>query len=68
MTLKAFIRWAMIPIGAFAGFAYYHFVGCPDGTCMLSSNAPFMVIYGASLGYFIGAIIFPMQRRKAKTE
>jgi hypothetical protein len=60
---KKILRWAMIPIGAFGGWAYYHYIGCPSGSCALASDGPFMVAYGAILGYFIGGIFSPVHQK-----
>ncbi len=55
----------MIPIGALGGWAYYRYVGCASGACAMSSDAPFMTIYGAILGYFIGGIFTPTKKQEA---
>lgn len=63
MTFRQFMRWAMIPIGVLGGYAYYHFIGCPDGTCAIASNLNYMLIYGAFIGYFIGALFVPVKQQ-----
>lgn len=45
-----------ILIGAAAGFAYWKFVGCFDGTCMITSKWPNSTAYGAFMGGLIGDI------------
>jgi hypothetical protein len=41
---------AGIIIGAFGGFLYYHFKGCPNGTCAITSSPFNSSIYGAIMG------------------
>ena len=42
-----------IIVGGGLGFAYYKFVGCPSGTCPLTSNPVISTIYGAVLGVLL---------------
>lgn len=42
-----------IVIGAMAGFAYYHFVGCSSGTCPITSRPLNSTLYGAVMGGLI---------------
>jgi hypothetical protein len=37
-------------IGASAGYAYYHFIGCYSGTCPISGNPWISTLYGAGIG------------------
>jgi len=37
-------------VGAVAGYLYYHFVGCANGTCAITSNPYMSVSYGAMMG------------------
>lgn len=46
-----------ILIGAAAGFAYWKFVGCIDGTCMITSKWPNSTAYGAFMGALVGDIL-----------
>ncbi len=36
--------------GAVAGYLYYHFVGCANGTCAITSRPLNSTLYGAMLG------------------
>jgi hypothetical protein len=63
--MKAFIIKHMlkimgIMIGATAGFAYYHFVGCASGTCPITSNPYMSIGYGSLMGY----LLFDMFKKK----
>jgi hypothetical protein len=42
-----------IVIGAIAGFAYYHFVGCSSGTCPITSRPVNSTLYGVVMGGLI---------------
>lgn len=37
-------------IGALAGYAYYAFIGCSGGSCMISSNPYISTLYGLAMG------------------
>lgn len=41
---------AGIALGAVAGYLYYHFVGCANGTCMITSRPVNSTLYGAMMG------------------
>jgi hypothetical protein len=49
-------------LGAAAGAAYAHFVGCRTGTCPLTSNVWVAAIYGAGVGAVVG---WPARRPQA---
>lgn len=39
-----------ILLGAIGGYAYYHFVGCANGTCAITSKPLNSTLYGALMG------------------
>jgi hypothetical protein len=39
-----------IALGAFAGFLYWHFIGCSSGTCAITSKWYNSAGYGALMG------------------
>lgn len=39
-----------VVLGAAAGYAYYHFVGCDSGTCAITSKPINSTLYGAMMG------------------
>lgn len=41
-------------IGAIAGFAYYYYIGCYNGHCMISSNPFISTGYGMAAGLVLG--------------
>ncbi len=42
-----------IIVGGGLGFGWYMLVGCPTGTCLLTSNPIITTIYGAVLGALV---------------
>jgi hypothetical protein len=44
-------------VGAGAGYLYYRLVGCPNGTCPITSNPYLSSVYGAVLGLLVAAIL-----------
>ena len=45
-----------IVIGGALGFLYYKTVGCPSGTCSITSNPYISTIYGAILGAILAGV------------
>jgi hypothetical protein len=41
-------------IGAVCGFAYYYFIGCSHGHCVISSNPTISTLYGSAIGLVLG--------------
>ena len=39
-----------VALGAIAGYAYYHFIGCTSGSCPITSNPWISTVYGAAMG------------------
>ncbi len=46
---------AFVVGGAVTGFAYYKLVGCRTGACPITSSPVVSTLYGALLGYLMGA-------------
>lgn len=42
-------------VGGLFGLIYYKKVGCPTGTCPITSNPYGSMIYGAVMGFMIGS-------------
>lgn len=51
--LKHKKMWMGIVGGTAAGYAYYYFVGCPSGSCPITSNPYASMLYGAVAGYIL---------------
>jgi hypothetical protein len=63
MTKKAMIFTGTgILIGAIAGYAYYHYVGCTSGTCAITSKPLNSTLYGS----LMGGLLFNMFVKKEK--
>ena len=45
-----------ISLGAIAGFAYWKFIGCASGTCMITSKPLNSSLYGALMGYLVAGM------------
>ncbi len=52
-------------LGASAGYAYYYFVGCANGTCPITSNPIISTFYGAMIG---GIMFVPNIKLNAKKD
>lgn len=51
MSKKAIIITVTgIIVGAIAGYAYYHYVVCANGTCVITSKPINSTLYGALMG------------------
>ena len=61
-----FIRLGIFAgIGAIAGFAYYYFIGCNSGHCIISSNPYISTTYGLATGLLMG---WPSKEKKKEAE
>lgn len=49
------IKIAGIIIGGLLGLLYFKKVGCPTGTCPITSNRYGSMIYGAVMGFMISS-------------
>jgi len=52
-----------ILVGAIGGYAYYHFVGCANGTCAITSKPLNSTLYGAMMG---GLLFNSFKKEKTK--
>jgi hypothetical protein len=51
-----------IVIGAIAGYAYWKFIGCASGTCMITSKPLNSSLYGSLMGYLLFSIFKKEQK------
>jgi len=61
---KHLLKIAGIVTGGIGGYLYYHFIGCNNGTCPITSNPYLTIIWGALIGY----LVFDMFKKKEKKE
>lgn len=47
-------------IGAMAGYAYYHYVGCASGSCSITSSPVNSTLYGS----LMGGLLFSMWKKE----
>ena len=50
MKSKRFKVGLFAAVGAIAGYAYYYFIGCYNGSCIISSNPYISTSYGLLAG------------------
>ncbi len=56
--LKKIIRPVLFAAGgAAAGFAYYMLIGCPDGSCAITSNPFVTMAYFGLIGGLLSGVI-----------
>lgn len=48
-------KWKLagLLLGALAGFAYWYFVGCNSGTCLIQSQWQNSTLYGGLIGFVL---------------
>ncbi len=46
-------RAAVAAAGALAGYAYYYYIGCVNGTCAITSNPYISTAYGAVIALLL---------------
>jgi C4-dicarboxylate transporter len=51
-----------VVIGAITGFAYWKFIGCNSGTCMITSKPLNSTLYGSLMGYLLFSIFKKEQK------
>lgn len=50
IILKYKLTFIGILIGLICGYAYYYFIGCASGTCMITSKPFNSTLYGGLMG------------------
>ena len=48
-------------VGAIVGYLYYHFIGCANGSCLITSNPVNSIIYGLIMGGLLVNMFQPSQ-------
>ncbi len=62
---KDFLLKRVMPVvaGIVLGYAYYYFIGCNNGNCLIQSNPYYSMIYGGVVG-----LIFAIPSKKKVKE
>ena len=67
MTKLSLLFITGIVLGAIGGYLYYHFVGCHDGTCSITSRPVNSTLYGALLGGLFVNLFNTRKKEKIKS-
>jgi hypothetical protein len=51
-------------LGTLAGYLYYHYTGCTNGSCIITSNQTITILYGALMGVLF-LNLFKKQEKKS---
>ena len=63
---KKYIKLALFAVaGAIAGYAYYYYIGCYNGQCLISSNPYISTGYGLAAGLILA---WDSKKSKGKKE
>ncbi|MFN4082303.1 MAG: DUF6132 family protein [Bacteroidia bacterium] len=57
-----------VALGAVAGYAYYYFIGCTNGTCAITSNPLNSTLYGIFMGGLLGSSLNDAVLKKNQTK
>jgi len=60
------IPLAGVVIGTAGGFAYYHFIGCSNGSCAITSNPWLSMLWGAAVGYLVADLFKGKPKKSAE--
>ena len=52
--------------GALSGYAYWYFIGCNSGSCLITATATNSTIYGLVMGGLLAESIWDYVNRKNK--
>lgn len=61
------LRFIFPAIGAILGYVYSRYIGCSNG-CAIISNPAVFTVYCAGLGFLLGSIILPGQKKRENPE
>jgi hypothetical protein len=64
LSKTTWITLAGIAAGAIAGYAYYYYVGCASGTCMITSRPLNSTLYGGLMGFFLFRSFLPEKNKQ----
>jgi ABC-type nitrate/sulfonate/bicarbonate transport system permease component len=64
LSKTTWITLAGIASGAIAGYAYYYYVGCASGTCMITSRPWNSTLYGGLMGFLLFRSFLPEKNKQ----
>ncbi|MBK7873180.1 MAG: hypothetical protein IPJ74_22165 [Saprospiraceae bacterium] len=67
ILLKYRLELIGIALGAIGGWAYWYYIGCMSGTCMITSKPLNSTLYGALMGMLLLSI-FKKEKKSEHTE
>ncbi len=52
---RTFLLKRVLPVivGIALGYAYYYFIGCNNGQCLIQSNPYYSMLYGGAVGLIL---------------
>ena len=53
-------------LGAGAGYAYWFYVGCNSGSCMITSKASNSTLYGLAMGGLLAGTVWDYMKKDKK--
>jgi hypothetical protein len=62
LTTVKLLKGLIFLAGLAGGYMYYHFIGCQNNMCAISSNPYISVAYGGLIGILLIFTIFPRKR------
>lgn len=65
LVVRIGVIMLMTVLFAVAGFAYYKFIGCNNGTCAIASSPYLSVIFAATFGGLLGSIVVDRRKKDA---
>ena len=64
------ILWAIpgLLLGAVGGYAYWFYVGCNSGSCLITSDPLNSTIYGTAMGFFLSGVVNDWTNEREKNK
>jgi hypothetical protein len=66
ISKKYVLLGIFILAGLAGGFLYWRFIGCKSGTCPITSNWHYSMLFGGVFGYLIGDSVNDYRKKRNK--